>query len=204
MTARERAADLRARLGDKPFPRRHPTFTRDDLAALFGTYGFTHGAEIGVCTGLYSETLCRAIPTLQRLYCVDPWMAFRGCRPVGWGQRQDVHDRNYQEARERLRPYAPAQIVRAPSLAAAETVPDGSLDFCYIDGDHWFDAVMADLIVWGRKVKSGGILAGDDYNVFRGHERGVQIAVDAYVAAHAIDGVFITANRSQSFFWVQP
>jgi hypothetical protein len=58
--------------------------------------------------------------------------------------------------------------------------PDRSLDFVYLDGDHRFGAVQADLACWTPKVRVGGILSGDDF--FR--HRGVSQAVRAYVDAH--------------------
>lgn len=179
-------------------------FDRDALAAFFGRRGFQRGAEVGVCTGLYSEVLCKQIPTLTSLLCVDPWAAFNGNRPNGWGRDQAQHDENYAETVARLSAYPQAQIVRRPSLEAAQDVPLGSLDFVYIDGNHRFDFVMQDLIVWGARVRSGGIVAGDDYYLFRGYERGVILAVDAYVEAHGIPEKFLTCNRSRSFCWVQP
>lgn len=181
-----------------------PKFNRSDLATLFAERGYTRGAEIGVCKGLYSEELCRRNPHLQELLCIDPWRAFNGNRPEGWGRDQAFHDANYTEAVARLAPYSAARPIRADSLVAAQDVALGSLDFVYIDGNHRFDAVMQDLIVWGARVRPGGIVAGDDYYVWREHERGVVLAVDAYVAAHKIPEWFILSNRSKSWYWVQP
>lgn len=183
------------------------TFLRDTnrttLIERLASLGATRGAEIGVCKGLFSRALCDGIPTLQELLCVDPWQAFDGNRPNGWGRAQAFHDANFAEARERLN-HCAARIVRAESLAAAKDVPPASLDFVYIDGNHHFDFVMQDLIVWSSKVRSGGLVAGDDYYVWRGHERGVVLAVEAYVEAHQIPEWFILNNRSKSWFWVQP
>jgi predicted O-methyltransferase YrrM len=48
------------------------------------------------------------------------------------------------------------------SLAAAETFPDGSLDLVFIDADHSYQAVKADIAAWRPKVKPDGILCGHD------------------------------------------
>ena len=37
------------------------------------------------------------------------------------------------------------------SEEAVPTIQDESLDFVYIDGNHTFDDVMFDLILWSRK-----------------------------------------------------
>lgn len=49
--------------------------------------------------------------------------------------------------------------MRMSSLEAVTHFADESLDFVYIDGDHRYDAVMADIAAWLPKVKTGGILA---------------------------------------------
>jgi hypothetical protein len=201
------AGVLRARFNPKGLPspvQLSRRFKRLPLIDLYAEAGFQRGAEVGVCTGLFSQAVCERVPTLQQLFCVDPWKAFDGNRPNGWGRKQAFHDRNYMETVERLHPYAAAQIVRAESLAAAPTIPERSLDFVYIDGNHRFDFVMQDLIAWGSRVRSGGIVSGDDYYVWRGHEKGVVLAVDAYVAAHGITEFYVCGDRSHSFFWVQP
>lgn len=49
------------------------------------------------------------------------------------------------------------------SLEAAVRFKDRSLDFVFIDGDHSFDAVVADIRAWRPKIKPGvGVLAGHD------------------------------------------
>lgn len=56
------------------------------------------------------------------------------------------------------------RIHRMRSLDAVAQFPDKSLDWVYIDGDHSYEAVKADLVAWLRKVKTGGVLVGDDYD----------------------------------------
>ncbi len=59
---------------------------------------------------------------------------------------------------------AGAQVYEMDSLAAASCFADGFLDAVFIDGDHSYDAVRADLAAWLPKVKPGGIIAGHDYD----------------------------------------
>jgi hypothetical protein len=44
-----------------------------------------------------------------------------------------------------------------------DQIPDGSLDFAYIDGDHTLRGITIDLIRLLPKVKEGGIIGGDDF-----------------------------------------
>jgi predicted O-methyltransferase YrrM len=69
-----------------------------------------------------------------------------------------------EHARKNLLPVtAWVQIVRSPSVDAAANFADGSVDFILIDGDHTYEGVLADLRAWYPKVKSGGVIAGDDW-----------------------------------------
>lgn len=186
------------RHSDQIPPVRIKGFTRERLAMLMGELGFTTGAEVGVAEGIFSKTLCLHIPNLK-LYCVDPWAKyFRGETPLKDLAEQE---RCLTLAHEKLDPYG-AIFIRQPSVEGAKEIPDHSLDFVYIDGDHAFDYVMQDLIVWSRKVKPGGIVALHDYYRFRGS--GVVNAVDAYTTAHQIGEWFLDDQRETTAFWTPP
>jgi hypothetical protein len=49
------------------------------------------------------------------------------------------------------------------SVHASRLFQAESVDFCFIDGDHRYASVMADLQAWWPKIKPGGVLAGHDY-----------------------------------------
>ena len=48
-------------------------------------------------------------------------------------------------------------------MAAAKNFSDKFFDIVFIDGDHTYAAVKADLEAWWPKVRAGGIFCGDDY-----------------------------------------
>jgi predicted O-methyltransferase YrrM len=52
---------------------------------------------------------------------------------------------------------------RGDSVEMASTYEDDSLDFVFLDGDHRYECVKADIQAWLPKMKVGGILAGHDY-----------------------------------------
>jgi hypothetical protein len=52
---------------------------------------------------------------------------------------------------------------KAAGLDAAKTFKAQSLDFVYIDADHSYDAVRADIDAWNTKVRAGGLIGGHDY-----------------------------------------
>ncbi len=49
------------------------------------------------------------------------------------------------------------------SVDAARNFKDSSVGFVFIDADHRYESVSADIKAWMPKVKKGGILAGHDY-----------------------------------------
>jgi len=138
---------------------------RIELAKYFAELGFTEGAEVGVFTGYFSEVMFQNIPALH-LYCVDIW---------GEGKYQ----RAEEACLERLKPYN-ATIIKNYSVEAAKQVPDGSLDFVYIDGAHDYTNVKADIEAWAPKVKVGGIISGDDFYQGKSGGMGVMKAVTEY------------------------
>jgi SAM-dependent methyltransferase len=181
-------------------------FTRENLASLFNKLGFKKGAEIGVARGHYSETLCKEIKEL-RLACVDPWMRYAG-NPRG--RVNTEQEECFQITKKKLEGYN-VKFFRTYSMEAVKEFPEYFLDFVYIDGNHCFDYVMQDLIEWGKRVRPGGIIAGDDYYEFKW--AGVIEAVQAYIGAHRVKQWYLTADISNgertkgqprpSFFWVK-
>lgn len=145
---------------------------RLDLPQYFAELGFKKGAEVGVFTGYFSEVMCKAMPGLE-LICCDIW---------GSGKYQ----RAEQECLERLRPYN-VTIIKKYSVEAAKDVPDGSLDFVYIDGAHDYDNVKADIEAWAPKVRIGGIISGDDFYDFPSGKGGVMRAATEYTSHHHFD-----------------
>lgn len=193
-----RAVSLEARSGRASTDPIRLNSGRAFLGELLRAIGAIAGAEIGVERGHFSAALCQAVPGL-RLVCVDAWQAYPGYREH---VTQEKLDRFHLETCERLAPYG-CQIIRAWSQDAARLVPDGSLDFVYIDANHTLDHVIADLGSWIPKVRSGGIVAGHDYG--RASVGQVREAVDAWVETHQIAPWFLLAgDRSPTWLWVQP
>lgn len=175
--------------------------TRRDFLGLLAALGYRRGAEIGTWEGQFAEWICQAIPGVD-LTCVDPWRAYGEYRDKKNDQAR--LDEAYQTTLKRLVPCPGARVWRMSSREAAPRVPNGSLDFVYIDGNHGRAFVDADLKVWAPKVRSGGIVAGHDYTTRSAHIE-VKPAVDAFVKAHAIAPLFVMAgDKYPSFFWVQP
>lgn len=73
----------------------------------------------------------------------------------------------------------------------AERTWNQPIDYLYIDADHHYDAVLADLDAWVPHVRPGGVIAGDDYG--NRSFPGVRQAWDDFGRAHGL-----TFTRYQS------
>jgi len=82
-----------------------------------------------------------------------------------------------------------------------EQIKDKSLDFVYIDGDHTFDFVIMDIILWFKKVKVGGVVAGHDFYPFR--RAGVIPAVTTFTHEHFIYEWHITQESHPTWFFIR-
>ena len=174
-----------------PAPVRVKGFHREDVSKIIGLMGLHKGAEIGVAAGEHSESMLRNIKVCN-LLCVDFWS-------TSWSRKLEA------EARKRLGAYKNATIIKATSMEAARQIPDGALDFVYIDANHDFDYVMEDLITWSRKVRKGGIISGHDYDHSHSQIDRVVPAVNAYVKAHRIREWFLTdPEHLASYIWMKP
>jgi len=158
--------------------------SREEIPALLNRRGLTgRGVEVGVKVGNYSEFLLRHWRCRQ-LVSVDPWLE---APPDEYVDRANVSQEQQEEfflrARKRLGRYGSrSEIWRLTSSEAALRVPDGSLDFVYIDARHDHDSVLEDLRTWFPKLRPGGLIAGHDYvdGTFPQGVFGVRSAVDEF------------------------
>jgi len=166
-----------------------PNCKRRQLSDFFKEMGFKVGAEIGVYKGDFSRWLCKGG---LKLYSIDPWLSYDGYvyDKVHRQARQEVL---YQSAKDRLAPYPNCTIIRKKSMDALEDFEDESLDFVYIDGNHFFEYVANDIAGWSKKVRKGGIISGHDYAVTKNLD--VKFVVDAYTKAKGIKNWWVLGRK---------
>lgn len=162
-------------------------------------------AEVGVAEGNFSYDLLEA--GVGKLYSVDNWDHIPGVTGDG-NFDQSFHDRNYEQAKARLSKFGERSIMlKGMSVQMAQKIPDNSLDLAYLDGPHYESGVLADLMAYYPKVKSGGIIAGHDYlNV---EDYGVNKAVNDFVKNilnKDIEIITIPENniKDASFYFIKP
>jgi len=179
---------------------------RSGLYRYFASLGFHTGAEIGVQRGRNAAAMMENIPGLK-LYLVDPYRDYELSNRT-YGEK---HHAKFRDMARRRMEGADVVFIEKFSEDAVRDVPDNSLDFVYIDGMHWYDFVMLDIVLWGRKVREGGIISGHDYVASR-RLIGVKKAVDHYVAAHDITPLYLTdieaaeskGDKCASWFFCKP
>lgn len=69
------------------------------------------------------------------------------------------------------------EILLGRSDELAEEFQDEEVTFAFLDADHTYEKVKADLAAWWPKIKHGGVLGGHDYVGWPG----VKSAVDEFV-----------------------
>lgn len=140
-------------------------------------------AEIGVANGYNALAVLSRAPTTT-VTLVDSWggvsARYRDSGDLAARLTGEQWKRVKARAESLTAKYEP-RIIHANSEAAAAQVDDASLDLVYIDAEHTYDAVKADIGVWLPKVKPGGWIGGHDYDhpMERVHGKwGVRAAVD--------------------------
>ncbi len=119
--------------------------------------------EIGVWRGDYARDILSACPAVERYFMIDPW-----ARLPDWNKPFNVEtslfDDVFAEAMAKTAFAAPRiAVLRGRTREVIDEIPDGSLDFAYVDGDHTLRGITIDLIRLLPKMREGGIIGGDDF-----------------------------------------
>ena len=163
------------------------------------------GAEIGVWMGNTSKLFVKR--GVKELHLVDPWSVepYKDEPESGKYERYieryyqltggktekhfvDFYNKVYQEVVEKFKDKPFVHIHRMTSDEWFDKQPTDSLDWIYIDGDHYHEGVIKDLENSLRVVKSGGMMLGDDYAWHGKHGKpGVNSGVDEFVSKHGLE-----------------
>ena len=146
----------------------------EKIAYIFNELSYTRGAEIGVWKGDMARHVLGHVPSIQKYYLVDPWK-----HQHGWNKPFNKNSTEFAVV------YAAAmsatdrwpdkrEVLRGMSAEMSSRVPDRSLDFLYIDGDHTEQGTRTDVLHWWNKLKVGGGMYGDDF--IDGHHHGIKFA----------------------------
>lgn len=171
-----------------------PIGRHKDIPKLFHELGFKVGAEIGVFEGAYSHRLLHYCSGLK-LYGVDIWEIYSGYRDY-----QPRHMASaYQKAQDNVKEYD-CTLIKGWSTEVAKQFKDESLDFVFLDGNHAYEYVVADIAAWSKKVRKGGIIYGHDFDDYSNHKRWKEMnvipAVEGWMKSYKIHPWFVTTNNA--------
>lgn len=196
-------------------PHKLEGFLRDDMYKLFKELGFSTGVEIGVEKGKNAQTMFEIIPNLK-LYGVDPYKQHPQASYAYHAMIRNWDAKYLHNAKRQCLKRMNGRnftLLQGFSEDMIHNVEDNTLDFVYIDADHSYDFVMQDMILWGRKVRKGGIISGHDYYADKStssRRAKVTQAINDYVKVHGIN-LYTTSEVHHdqkgdiypSWFWVK-
>ena len=121
-------------------------------------------AELGVYRGEFATQLLAGCPSIERYYMIDPWRHLDDWNKPA-NRDDETFERIFAEAMRRTQPHEQRRVVlRGRTAEVIDRIPDASLDFAYIDGDHTLRGITVDLIRAHDKLRPGGWIAGDDFS----------------------------------------
>jgi len=114
--------------------------------------------EVGVYAGALSAMLA-TVPSLEKQFIVDSWE----------GGYSNFDQKHMDGIAETVLDWAKTQpklaVHRMRSIEGSKLFADESIDFFHTDGDHSLEGITGDIAAWLPKVKHGGILSGDNYEI---------------------------------------
>lgn len=141
--------------------------------------------EIGCYKGDTTKDLA---DSFDRVICVDPWDdEYVKGKPnlSNWGDncwigQYEAFQKNTESVAHKL------DVRRGTSDSQLPTIPDSSVDFVYVDGDHTEDAVERDAVHAHRIIKEGGVIVFHAY-LWNGRQgqKGPKGAIDRFLDKHS-------------------
>jgi len=108
------------------------------------------GAEVGVRTGINAKNILKKLD-IKKLYLIDTWKN----SPIA---SKENTIKNLKKFKNKI------IILSGKSSEMYKNIKDDELDFVYIDAGHSYEHVQSDIKNYYPKVKTGGLIAGHDYN----------------------------------------
>ena len=159
--------------------------------------GYCAAVEIGSWVGESALAIWRGIGPTSWLHCVDHWQGSPGdpteihLSSVGVNAVEHAFRHNTRSIVGGLSVHNTTSKVAAEKLRGNG---DRWIDFLYIDADHRYESVVADIEAWLPQVREGGTICFHDYGVpqFPGVAKAVNELFGHYVQLFAIDQQFTT------------
>ena len=120
--------------------------------------------ELGVYRGDFASRLLEECDSIEKYYMIDPWRHLNNWNKPA-NQDDSIFEQFLQETISKTDFAAEKRIIlKGKTTEVADGIPDGELDFAYIDGDHTLKGITIDLIRLFPKIRVGGWIGGDDFS----------------------------------------
>jgi hypothetical protein len=166
------------------------------------------GCEIGVREGKYFNFLYT--PNVKEMYAIDIWKDTGNFSQNDLGFTQEQLDTQFKNFCEKYKSDEKVKVIRDYSVNASKQFEDNFFDFIYIDADHSYDGVIADLRSWYPKLKPGGLMGGHDYKKRVKKMRGGRVvrygviqAVQDFIKENPSIKIHVTKEKYASYFFIK-
>jgi len=165
------------------------------------------GIELGVVKGTFSEQIIKVVRP-RELHLVDLWWLEHGEYFPNLGSLTDHGRLKTKDAYDNVMRMAKQYSARTnvivhvgDDLEYLRTLPDGYLDWAYIDTTHEYEHTWCELEILRDKVKTGGLITGHDWQEDPNHMyHGVYQAVKHFCATYGWK-VILVANTAGIGQW---
>jgi SAM-dependent methyltransferase len=163
--------------------------TRKDLIPAFTCSG-KNVLEIGVGGSSFSRIILESDPAIT-LTAIDPFFDTEGALSDFYN-----HDVNVKKIKPLQTEFGSRyKFILGESPKDLESIPDNSVDWVFVDGDHRHDSALADLQVAQRVIRPGGIIACHDFAV---HDRARANLIEVVEATRT----FLAKNEGMTFYGI--
>jgi hypothetical protein len=151
-------------ISDLLYPVARESDNRFELwAALLRRIDARKVAEIGVYRGAFAAHLLGSCPAVETYYMIDPWRHLDDWNKPA-NRDDDTFQRFFEETIHNTRAHEGRRVIlRGRTTEVIDRIPDCSLDFAYVDGDHSLRGITIDLLRVYPRIRDGGWIGGDDF-----------------------------------------
>ena len=157
------------------------------------------GCEIGANVGINIIYFLDNLPNIKKIIAIDPYAVYDDRITGGEIVSQEISDKVRESFLVNIESYKDrVEFIHDTSDNSHSKIPDNSLDYIFIDGDHNYDAVLKDMKNYYSKVKDNGIFAGHDIQ-----SQGVQQAIRQFAEEYKIDLSTVKVCDHQAWYWIK-
>lgn len=135
---------------------------RTELINLFKSKDeIGRGIEIGTYEGEYASEILKT--WTSDLYLIDIWRNVNNTEYSDSCNRKDYINVMHKCCQNISGHEERCHMIRSSSENAAKLFNNESFDFIYLDANHKYEFIKADMKLWFPKLRKGGVFAGHDY-----------------------------------------